>query len=171
MAKRCASRKHRRMSKALRIASVLLFITGANGCTVMPTGLHGRTYIDKDSLAHIQTGETSKEEVQQALGPPDWSFNHGSRWIYMKRRRGDYSLSGCVLVPDGDDSWKCSKSKTVPTMEFVDFSFDSDGVIATQDSYSIKSGTCSESNVCFQWNWTESQLTISAPTDEDADAR
>ena len=146
-----------------------VLITIFCGCTVLPDGLPGRTYIEKDSLEFVQTGQTSKIEVRQALGPPDWSFNGGSRWIYKTRRRGDYGLSGCVAFPDDGGEMRCSKSTVAPVMEFVDFSFDGQDVVDIQESLSIKSGNCNESNLCF--HWTNSLLTVFASTDEDADAK
>ena len=169
MATKVTTMKHCNASKGMRIACLIILTAGANACTVLPAGLAGRTIIEKDSLELIQVGQTSKQELQQTLGPPDWSINGGSRWIYRTRRRGDYGVSGCVVFPDDGGELRCSKPKVAPVMEFVDLGFDSSGVVDTQDFFSIKSGTCAESIGCF--HWTSNMLTLFAPSDDNVDAK
>ena len=74
-------------------------------------------------------------------------------------------IQGDVL----DDSLKCSKIKIAPVWEFIDLAFDDHDVLLTKDFLTIKSGTCTNTGVCY--HWTKSLLTVFAPTGEDAEAK
>ncbi len=141
----------------MRIACLIILTTGAYGCTIA-THQWGRTYIEKDSLDLIQVGQTSKQELQQTLGPPDWGFNNGSRWIYRTRYHHT-----------SRDHLGTSRYESVTGFEIVDLTFDRSGVITTKDLLWIWSGTCLESIGCF--HWTSNVLTVFASSDEDADAK
>ena len=75
MAVRLATTRRCDASKVSHIVCLVMLITGAYGCTVLPGGVPGITFIEKDSLELVRTGQTSKEELRQALGSPNWSFN------------------------------------------------------------------------------------------------
>jgi len=54
--------------------------------------------IEKELIESIQVGQTSKADLQHKLGPPDWSLNDGSRWMYYTRI---YRPAGLGLLVDG----------------------------------------------------------------------
>ncbi len=137
------------------------------GCLVLPYR-EGRdsseTFIEEESLKFIEIGQSTRAELQQAIGSPDWNFNGGSRWIYKTRRDVDWRWGVCVGdVISGQGS--CSRSRMVETMTILDLNFDSFGVVSRKKISSLKPGSCTESQVCF------SPLTAYATADDDAYAK
>ena len=146
--------------------TIVVILSVSAGCVVIPyPGVpSSETFIKKESLEFIETGQTEKEDLRQAFGPPDWSFNGGSRWIYKTRRYVTGGMGVCVGdVISGGGS--CSKPSGVAIMTILDLDFDSFGVVSRQAISSLEPGSCTESQVCF------SPIMVYATADDDAYAK
>ena len=154
------------VSKAMRISCLVTLVVCVYGCVVIPRPFlpSSDTFIEKESLRFIETGQTEKEDLRQAFGPPDWSFDGGSRWIYKTRMYITGGMGVCVGdVISGGGS--CSKPRGVAILTILDLDFDSVGIVSRQEISSLEPGSCTESQVCF------SPLMIYATADNDAFAK
>ena len=80
------------------ICLVVLSI-GMQACVVIPIPYPGdeMVMIEKELIESIQVGQTSKADLQHKLGPPDWSLNDGSRWMYYTR---EFRPFGVAILSD-----------------------------------------------------------------------
>ncbi len=64
----------------LRMTLVIVMLVTA-GCVVVPYPVFGssETFIEEETLKFIEIDQTTRAELQQTIGLPDWSFNDGSR--------------------------------------------------------------------------------------------
>ncbi len=104
------------------ICLVVLSI-GMQAC-VIPIPFPGdeTVMIEKELIESIQVGQTSKADLQHKLGPPNWSLNDGSRWMYFTRT---YRPAGLGLLVDGGGSKSLMDWRT----EFLYLTFNSSDVI------------------------------------------
>lgn len=82
--------------------------------------------IEKELIESIRIGQTSKVDLQHNLGPPDWSLNDGSRWMYYTRT---YRPAGLGLLVDGVGSVPLIDWRT----EFLYLTFNGSDVIDNRE--------------------------------------
>lgn len=106
------------------ICLVVLSI-GMQACVLpLPYSGDDLVLIEKELIESIQVGQTSKADLQHKLGPPDWSLNDGSRWMYYTR---NYRPAGWSLVSlDGGRSITPLKDWRI---EYLYLTFNSSDVI------------------------------------------
>ena len=80
--------------------------------------------IEKELIESIQVGQTSKADLQHKLGPPSWSLNDGSRWMYYTRTYRPAGW-GLVIIMDGGNSTPPKDWRS----EFLYLTFNSSDVI------------------------------------------
>lgn len=98
---------------------------GMQACVLpLPYSGDDLVLIEKELIESIQVGQTSKADLQHKLGPPDWSLNDGSRWMYYTR---NYRPAGWSLVSlDGGRSITPLKDWRI---EYLYLTFNSSDVI------------------------------------------
>ena len=146
---------------------VVLLVTA--GCIAVPYRVSesSETFIEEESFEFIEIGQSTRAEMQQAIGLPDWSFNDGSRWIYKVRMLKPGGWGGCYIeVISAEGSAGCGRSDDQPVMTILDLSISNLDVISTQEISTVKMGACTQTGVCFgAW---ESPVTLLASPEEEA---
>ena len=146
---------------------VVLLVTA--GCIAVPYRVSesSETFIEEESFEFIEIGQSTRAEMQQAIGLPDWSFNDGSRWIYKVRMLKPGGWGGCYIeVISAEGSAGCGRSDDQPVMTILDLSISNLDVISKQEISTVKMGACTQTGVCFgAW---ESPVTLLASPEEEA---
>ena len=136
----------------LRMTLVIVMLVTA-GWVVVPYPVFGssETFIEEETLEFIEIGQSTRAELQQAIGLPDLSFNDGSRWIYKVRMSKPGGWGGCyVEVISYEGSAGCGKSVDEPVMTILDLSISDLGVISKQEISTVEMGKCTQTGVCFR---------------------
>jgi len=108
------------------------------------------TFIEEESLKFIEIGKSTRAELQQTIGLPDWSFNDGSRWIYKVSTSKPGGWGGCYIeVISAEGSAGCGRSDYEPVMTILDLSISNLDVISKQEISTVKMGACIETGVCL----------------------
>ena len=158
----------------LRMTLVIVTLVTA-GCVAIPyhASESSETFIEEETLKFIEIGQSTRAELQQTIGLPDWSFNDGSRWIYKVSMFTPGGWGGCyieVVSPEG--SAGCGKSDDEPIMAVLDLSISNLGVISKQEISRVKMGACTQTGVCLDFliaddAW-ESAVTLLVSPEEEA---
>jgi hypothetical protein len=125
-----------------------------HGCVVIPQDYRPgkeETIREKSEFRFIHETATGREQVEQSLGRPDWSFQQGHRWIYTTGTDLSGSMPWCVGFTLGVGAGgKCSAPERDFELELVELLFDESGVVQKLEFSSVRPGLCTQSEVCLE---------------------
>ena len=154
----------------LRMTLVIVTLVTA-GCVAIPyyASESSETFIEEETLKFIEIGKSTRAELQQTIGLPDWSFNDGSRWIYKVSASKPGGWGGCYIeVISIEGSAGCGRSYHEPVMTILDLSISDLDVISKQEISTVKRDACIEPGVCLgAWY----PVTLHASPEEEAHAK
>ena len=158
--------RHKRFKIALSVGWILLAIMG-QGCAVIPVPQlpsEHVTNIENEEIELIQAGKTARDEIRHQLGNPDYSFDDGSRWVYVAKshRAGKLRICGGMVNPvdvfialdqagyghEVEAVGGCSNKTNDRVITYLDIQFDSSSIVEERQMSTIKEGRCAKSNIC-----------------------
>lgn len=154
------------------------------GCIVVPLPQPPSEHavlIEVAEIASIEPGQSHRKDVYQRFGLPGFSFDGGSRWLFVTKshRAGGVRVCGGVLdpfsvldAPNDMDQWEgsgaCSEKSDIRVHTYLDVEFDAAGIVVRSQLTLPQKGGCAQASVCLD---PDSKLVVIGSADADARAK
>ncbi len=170
----------------VRAISLVAISVVFQGCIVVPLPQppsEHATLIADTEIASIEPGQSHRKDVYQRFGLPGFSFDGGSRWLFVTKshRAGGVRVCGFALDPQSIldepnpfdmDEWEgsgaCSEKTDIRVLTYLDIEFDTTGIVVRSQLTVPQKGGCDLSGVCLD---RDSRLVVNGSVDADARAK
>ena len=168
----------------LRAINLVAISVVFQGCIVVPLPQlpsEHATLIENTEIASIEPGQSHRKDVYQRFGLPGFSFDSGSRWLFLTKshRAGGIRVCGGMLdpfsileEPNDVDEWEgsgaCSQKKDIRVLTYLDIEFDATGIVVRNQLTVPMKGGCDQSSICLNG---DSKLVVNGSVDADARAK
>jgi hypothetical protein len=133
---------------ACRTIALTIIAIGQAACLAVPIPYPpdvGEVYIPQEKIDDIEIGKTSRRDIEQMFGTPDWIFGAQSRLIYKTRNLSTWQLGACAIGISG--SFGCAE-RWYDT-EILDITLDNHAVARQWEVVVPVLGECTASGVCL----------------------
>jgi len=137
--------------------------------------------IEDTEIASIESGQSHRKDVYQRFGLPGFSFDGGSRWLFVTKshRAGGVRVCGGALdpfsimdEPNDMDQWEgsggCSEKTDIRVLTYLDIEFDATGIVVRSQLMVPQKDGCDQPSICLDG---DSRLVVNGSIDADARAK
>ena len=175
-----------RAGTTMRVRAISLVAINVvfQGCIVVPLPQppsEHATLIADTKIASIEPGQSHRKDVYQRFGLPGFSFDGGSRWLFVTKSHlaGGIRVCGGALdpfsildEPNDMDQWEgsgaCSEKTDIRVLTYLDIEFDATGIVVRSQLTVPQQGECYQSSICLDG---DSKLVVNGSVDADARAK